>query len=738
MGWPSSNYSRMGGEKAVINKKDKIMLSVLVSAHNEDLIALKTIKSIKRALDELDSNIKYEVIFILDRPTATTKSVFDNQSIIKDAKIIKIDEGELSKNRIAGINAAKGKYVAIIDADDLCSKSWFKQGLKTCIENDNSVVHTEYSINFGAANIFWEKTNSKDIKIESLYNVQANRWDSALIAPKEILEKYQYRPNLDGFGSEDWDFNMRSLYSGIRHLVAPGTILFVRRRENGSEMAKQKYQRSIVRPSDMLGVANFKNISENDIFKEVEKQKQEKDGKLNNFGLKILSDNSLLARSARLIARNSKLIRKIRNKKIYGRFPEWLINEWKSIHIIDKEIFPSIDVICNMSFYDAEQIEFGMAYAQMMKNVSYDNYDYIVFVPYLNRGGADLVAIKYANAVIELSKKSRVCVISTEDVDSEWKNMLKNEIDFIPFGQITAGIGVDAKLIILSRFMSNIYPKCIHIINSSLAYDYVSSFNKYLNQNGIKIIVCAFCEDKLANGHTMGYIHTKLPQIYNYVDKIFTDNKTIINNLCDEYGYDSNKFSCHYISVKESEKLKTKYSQTNRIVWASRIAFQKQPHLLVEVAKKLEKNNSEIVIDVYGSFDKNINKKIFSGLSNISYEGPFNGGLQSIDLNKYDALLYTSLYDGMPNIILEAANLKIPIITSNAGGIGELCRSEETAYVVNDLSNPEEYIKAISEFYKSSAQNRKIITETIYRELKKDHSEESFYNCVKKDVIIYL
>jgi glycosyltransferase involved in cell wall biosynthesis len=590
-------------------KSKSIILSVLVSAHNEDLIAVKTIKSIKRSLDELDQEISYEVIFVLDKPTSITESVFDNQNIIKNAKIIKINEGELSKNRIAGINAAKGKYIAIIDADDLCSKNWFKQGLKTCMENINSVVHTEYSINFGAANIFWKKTNSKDIKIESLYNVQANRWDSALIAPKDILEKYQYRPNLDGFGSEDWDFNMRSLYSGIKHLVAPDTILFVRRRENGSEMAKQKYQRSIVRPSDMLGVSNFKNISENDIFKEIEKQKQKKDGKLNNFGLKIFGNKSLLARSARLIARNSKLIRKIRNKKIYGRFPEWLINEWKSIHTIDKEIFPSIDVICNMSFYDAEQVEFGAAYAQIMKNVNHDSYDYVVFVPYLNRGGADLVAIKYANAVLELSKKFKVCVIATEDVDSEWKNMLKDGIDFVPFGQITSGMGIDAKLTILSRFLANIYPKCIHIINSSLAYDYVSSFNKYLNQNDIKIIVCAFCEDQLANGHVMGYIHTKLPQIYSYVDKIFTDNMTIIKSLCDEYGYDKNKFSCHYISVKESDKLKTKYTQTNKIVWASRIAFQKQPHLLVDIAKKMAKNNPDILIHVYGSFDKNINKK---------------------------------------------------------------------------------------------------------------------------------
>jgi glycosyltransferase involved in cell wall biosynthesis len=131
-------------------------------------------------------------------------------------------------------------------------------------------------------------------------------------------------------------------------------------------------------------------------------------------------------------------------------------------------------------------------------------------------------------------------------------------------------------------------------------------------------------------------------------------------------------------------------------------------------------------------------KKIFNGLNNLSYEGPFNGGLQSIDLNKYDAILYTALYDGMPNIILEAASLKIPIITSNAGGIGELCKNEKTAYVINDLSNSEEYIKAILKFYKSSVQNRKKITETIYGELKKNHSEKSFYACVKKDVIIYL
>lgn len=712
------------------------MLTVLISAHNEDLVAVKTLKSVKRSLQKLDNaGISYEVICTIDSPTPETKALFDNQKIII-AKNIFINKGDLSANRMVGINAAHGKYIAIIDADDLCSENWFIDGLNLCKKIPNVVVHTENSISFGAANILWKKTNSKSISTEAIYNIQGNRWDSAVVAPAQLMQKYGYLPNMDGFGSEDWDFNMRTLNDGVKHMVAPKTILFVRRRENGSEMDKQRLQKRIVRPGEMSSLSKFRSIRQDRFFLETTKDRlSNKIEVVIKAPLRPILYNSPLIKIIKIFGSKSQFLKNIRQKQINNYFPKWIMNEWRNIHSIEKELFPSREVLRSMQYYDAEQSTFGWVYKQIANVTRYDHYDYVLFVPYLNRGGADLVAIKYANSIAKQSPDKKICVISTEDRDSEWCNKLDETIDFVPFGQITRGINLCAKLDILARFFTNISPNCLHIINSALAYGFVKTYNQYIKSNGVNVIVCAFCEDILSDGHVMGYIHTLLPGIYKYTNKILTDNQTVINTLCDEYGYDPGRFKCHYIAIEKNIIYKSDYAKKSKLLWASRISYQKQPRLLREISKKLATRLPGVSIDVYGSFADNIDKSIFFGLSKLHYKGPFSGGISSLPLNEYDAFLYTSLYDGIPNVLLEAANSKMPIITSNVGGINELCTNKVNSFVVDDVKKADSYVEAIYTLYNTETKDIEHMVDSIHNMVSERHSKKHFDLDVKNDII---
>ena len=515
-------------------------------------------------------------------------------------------------------------------------------------------------------------------------------------------------------------------------------ILFVRRRESGSELDKQRTQKRIVRSSDLLKLSQFRNIDINNIITNEKKGIYKAIKKVSRKILKVFKTNSLLTRALRKVSKGSAVLKNIRQKQIYKHYPDWLLAEWKSIHVIEKEIFPSNDILCGINQYDAERNNFGLFYKEFADATRYDKYDYIIFVPYINRGGADLVALKYANSVARQAVNKKICVIATEEIDSEWSSRLDKSIDFVSFGKITQGISNDAKMTILARILTNVGPKCIHIINSAIMYDFVKMYNQYLSSNNIKVIVCAFCEDRLSDGHIMGYIHTLLPKIYEYTDKILSDNETIIKSLCDEYGYDAGKFSCHYIAIDDNSKYKKSYKNSQKLLWASRIAFQKQPELISKISKILYKKMPGISIDVYGSFDKNISKSIFKGLKNVNYKGPFNGGLYSLPLDEYDAFLYTSLFDGMPNIILEAANAKIPIITSGVGGIKELCKQNKTAFVINEAENEKEYVDRIIEFYTTSIKTRIDMTDKAYKLVTNLHNENHFEKDVNKDIICYL
>jgi len=95
----------------MLNKKDKI--SLLIPAHNEELVVVKTIEQCYQQMDQL--GIDFEIIAINDGSTDGTKGELDK---VDKAKIItnpyNLGYGASLKR---GIKASTGNWIFIIDAD---------------------------------------------------------------------------------------------------------------------------------------------------------------------------------------------------------------------------------------------------------------------------------------------------------------------------------------------------------------------------------------------------------------------------------------------------------------------------------------------------------------------------------------------------------------------------------------------------------------------------------------------
>lgn len=85
-----------------------------------------------------------------------------------------------------------------------------------------------------------------------------------------------------------------------------------------------------------------------------------------------------------------------------------------------------------------------------------------------------------------------------------------------------------------------------------------------------------------------------------------------------------------------------------------------------------------------------------------------------------DAVAVPSIYDGMPNVIFEAAALNIPIIAAKVGGIPDVL-SKNTAFLFNTLSE-DSFLEALSDF--ENANNKELIekTETLITRIKNEFS----------------
>lgn len=77
---------------------------------------------------------------------------------------------------------------------------------------------------------------------------------------------------------------------------------------------------------------------------------------------------------------------------------------------------------------------------------------------------------------------------------------------------------------------------------------------------------------------------------------------------------------------------------------------------------------------IYGESERACQKELkdLQQLENVKYFGKYDSFAQVAAKQKYAAFLYTSQYDGLPNVLIEAISNGLPSIPFDVGGIGEL------------------------------------------------------------------
>lgn len=134
---------------------------------------------------------------------------------------------------------------------------------------------------------------------------------------------------------------------------------------------------------------------------------------------------------------------------------------------------------------------------------------------------------------------------------------------------------------------------------------------------------------------------------------------------------------------------------------------------------------------VYGSpvFDNDTYTAAFAKLENLNYHGPFNG-LTSLPTDRYDVFLYTSQWDGLPNVLLEAILSNLPIIASAVGGVAELIINEKTGFLINPYDDVDKYVSCLKRITNDVSLIRNIISNARTLLIKR-HSWDIFIESLK-------
>lgn len=411
------------------------------------------------------------------------------------------------------------------------------------------------------------------------------------------------------------------------------------------------------------------------------------------------------------------------------KLPQWLIGEMREIHEIEPKIFPNIELLTTIEEYEVPSSELMGTYKELVSLYG-NNVSHVFLVPWLNRGGADLVAIHYIEALLQIGNSGRIVVIATHPAESLWVSRLPGEVTFIHFGGL-AKISLDQQRRLLAMFLVQMAPPVIHNINSELGYIVYCMHGEALSAQS-SLFASSFCFDFSQEGQAIGYSVSYIAECYEKLTAVLTDNASHVKTMKNLFGFADDSFHVHYQPVRQDDGLAGRKiggaGECCHILWAGRICRQKRPDILLAIARGCR--TRPFMFHVYGAADGDISIiEEFATEENIRYHGPFDG-LAEIDCRELEIFLHTSQWDGLPNILLEAMSKGLLVVSADAGGICELVEDGVTGFLIHPFDEVELYIRRLEFCYANRDELQKIREKALQR-LAGQHSWERFCRLVK-------
>ncbi len=331
-----------------------------------------------------------------------------------------------------------------------------------------------------------------------------------------------------------------------------------------------------------------------------------------------------------------------------------------------------------------------------------------IALPFLATGGAERVALNLCQALRELRPGCSVALLITD------RRIQQSPLPLLPEGVLPIlleqYLGGDASLAHRSALLLNLLlagrPQSFHNINSEAAWHTIIAHGdrlRRLTHLHASIFAFQFAPD----GRTkIGYAAYYLKQGIPHLSSLITDNKRFAEDAITEYALDDSDARKMQVLYQPSRCASPPGQPDDsppahaigkrlRVLWAGRLDREKQIDLFLDIVQQCDWADfhvfGQVVLD---------GGSALPDLKNLTYEGPFTSPLEWQRVHRFDAFLFTSRWEGLPNILLEAGALGLPIIAPTVGGIGELITTE-TGFPLAEQANSDAYAQALREIAQS-------------------------------------
>lgn len=328
----------------------------------------------------------------------------------------------------------------------------------------------------------------------------------------------------------------------------------------------------------------------------------------------------------------------------------------------------------------------------------------IQFLPNLNIGGAQIFGVDLCNELSQNNNEVCLCVLDKIKNTTFIRDQLDKKVTLI---SLDKDRGFSLKTIYqIYKLLREYKPDIVHTHLRGLLY---ASFPLMLLR-----IKAVHTIHNLAKKESNTIVKQKfLWLLFNYfnitpvsishqvlysVKKLYGDNK----NVLIYNGVKPAKKTSSYENVKKQIAEYKKSADTKVLLnIGGRFTTQKNQFLLIEVIRELS-NYNVVLLLIGGPTNDPISQEYYSRckseaskLDNIYFIEPVNN--VSDYLFNADVLCISSLWEGLPLLLLEAMSVGLPIVSTPAGGIPDVLQNGKQGVISKGFTK-NEYLEAIKRY----------------------------------------
>jgi glycosyltransferase involved in cell wall biosynthesis len=231
-------------------------------------------------------------------------------------------------------------------------------------------------------------------------------------------------------------------------------------------------------------------------------------------------------------------------------------------------------------------------------------------------------------------------------------------------------------------------------INSALLYDAMTTYGKALAASE-RLFLLLLCNEQQPMGNWVGRPLRYFYRCFDLVEGVITDSAYLANWLRERHRLGPEQSARIHVfrapvdpHIPLASAPTPDPSRRPQVFWAGRWDRQKRVDIAFEVARRMP----ELDFRMWGE-SVLARGHVGEAPDNARLEGAY-GHITDLELSDADVWLYTSGWDGVPSQLLEVGMTGVPIVGSRVGGTGEVL-GEDDSWPVEDLENPESYVRAI-------------------------------------------